>query len=257
MYINGPIHLLKYLKAILMEKLINTEWVTPKYFDGLWMDGLRVKAFSMLKPKPGWKVLDVGCGDGWSIIQNALVYDHVFFLGIDLYEAEEAHKNAELFKLNNCDFIQGDIYAINFRKVFDIVMFFFSLGNICSEEKDVFTLFTRIKNFLKGEGKLLIVEPFQEDFDEFDKLSLIYEISGVKGVGEEKETILSFKDVIAILENIGFNIIEITKYSFTWKVTKEEFLEYFGLRRLPIELSEFYFRDKPKRTTIIVAGHAL
>jgi len=145
-----------------MEKLINTEWATPKYFDGLWMDGLRVKAFSMLKPKPGWKVLDVGCGDGWSTIQNALVYNHVFFLGIDLYEAEEACENTELFKLNNCDFIQGDIYTISFRKVFDVVMFFFSLGNMCLGGKDVFTLFTKIKDFLKGEGKLLIVEPFKK-----------------------------------------------------------------------------------------------
>lgn len=87
--------MLEQLKHVLLEKLANTEWVILKYFDSLWMDGLRVKAFSMLKPKPGWIVLDVGCGDGWSTIQNALVYDYVFFLGIDLYEAEEAYEKCK------------------------------------------------------------------------------------------------------------------------------------------------------------------
>lgn len=244
---------LEQLKHVLLEKLANTEWVIPKYFDSLWMDGLRVKAFSMLKPKPGWIVLDVGCGDGWSTIQNALVYDYVFFLGIDMYEAEEAYENAKLFNLSKCGFIQGDIYTVNFRRAFDVIMFFLSLGNICSGEKHMFSLFIKIKNFLKYKGKLLIVEPFQEDFEEFEKLDAIYEISGIKGIGEENETILGFKDVATTLKNVGFNITKITKYIFSWSVSKEEFLEYFGLKELPLRIKNFYFRDKPKKVTIIVA----
>jgi len=132
-------------------------------------------------------------------------------------------------------------------------MFFLSLGNICSGEKDMFSLFTKIKNFLKYKGKLLIVEPFQEDFEEFDKLDAIYEISGIKGVGEENETILSFKDVATTLKNVGFNITKITKYIFSWRVLREEFLEYFGLKELPLRIKSFYFRDKSKKVTIIVA----
>ena len=241
------------LRVLMEEKLRGTEWGTSKYFDGVWMEGLRVKAFSMLDPRVGWKVLDIGCGDGWSTIQNALVYSQVFFLGIDLYEAEDARDNAKLFGLCNCDFIEGDIFTMNFRETFDAVMLYFSLGNICSGKEEICKLLRRIRGFLKRRGKLLIVEPFQEDFGEIDKLDRVYEISGIKGVGEEKETILSLNDVINCLITLDFHVAKNVKYEFSWRVSEKEFLEYFGLSKMPFKLSEYYYRDKPKTTTIIVA----
>jgi len=245
--------ILTRLKAVLLEKLAGSVWASPRLFDAVWMDGLRVRAFSLLEPRAGWRVLDVGCGDGWSTIENALVFYRVFFLGLDLYEAWEAWGNARLFGLTNCGFVCGDVFRIGFRKAFDAIMLYFSLGNMCSGRRDLLALFARVRDFLKSEGKVLVVEPFQEDFKEFEKLSVIYEISGIKGVGEEKETILGFRDVVYALKNTGFDIVEACKYSFSWKISEEEFLEYFRLRELPFKLSEFYFRDKPGKATIIVA----
>ena len=241
------------LRVLMREKLKDTEWGTSKYFEEVWMAGLRVKAFSMLDPRDGWKVLDIGCGDGWSTIQNALVYSQVFFLGIDLYEAEDAHANAKLFELCNCDFIEGNIFTMNFRETFEAVMLYFSLGNICAGKEDVGTLLRKIREFLKRKGKLLIVEPFQDDFKEINKLNIIYGIPGIKGVGEEKETILNLNDVVNCLSILDFHIVKKVKYEFSWKVSEREFLEYFGLPRLPFKLSEYYYRDKPKRATVIVA----
>ena len=241
------------LKTVLLEKLTGSVWASPRLFDAVWMDGLRVRAFSLLEPRAGWRVLDVGCGDGWSTIENALVFGRMFFLGLDLYEAGEALENARLFRIANCDFVRGDVFRVSFRKVFDAVMLYFSLGNICSGRRDLLTLFSKIRGFLRKGGKVLVVEPFQEDFKEFEKLNAIYEMSGVKGVGEEEETILSFRDVVYALESTGFSIVKMGKYLFSWKVSEKEFLEYFGLRKLPLKLSEFCFRDKPRKATIIIA----
>ena len=91
---------------------------------------MRVRAFSLLGPRAGWGVLDIGCGDGWSTIENALVFYRIFFLGLDLYEAGEALENTRLFGIANCDFVRGDVFRASFRKVFDAVMLYFSLGNI-------------------------------------------------------------------------------------------------------------------------------
>jgi len=72
-------NILPRLKAVLLEKLTGSVWASPRLFDAVWMEGLRVKAFSLLEPRAGWRVLDVGCGDGWSTIENALVFGRVFF----------------------------------------------------------------------------------------------------------------------------------------------------------------------------------
>ena len=156
----------------------------------------------MLEPKPRWRVLDIGCGDGWFSIQNALVFKDVHFTGIDLYEAEDSRKNAQLFELKNCTFIMMNTYEMDFKEEFDAAVLFFSLGNICSRKRDLINLFSKVKEALKVGGKILIVEPFQEDFKEYDKLKKLYEISGLYGRGEEKETILSQRDVLDVLKRL-------------------------------------------------------
>jgi len=117
------------------------------------MDGLRVKAFCLLGPKPGWRVLDIGCGDGWFSIQKTLVFKDVHSTGIDLYEAEDSKKNAQLFELKNCTFMMMNAYEMEFKEKFDAAVLFFSLGNICSGKEDLINLFNKVKEALKIEGK--------------------------------------------------------------------------------------------------------
>ena len=244
---------LEELKIILIERLKDTEWSNPEYFDYLWMNGLRIKTFHLLEPKSELKILDIGCGDGWFSIQNALIFRDIYFIGIDLYEAEEAKKNAQLFKLKNCIFMMMDAYKMDFKEEFDAAILFFSLGNICSRKEDLINLFSKIKRALRVRGKILIAEPFQENFKEYNKLKKLYEISKLHGKGEEKETILSQRDVLNVLKKLNFEILKIIKHNFTWRTSIEEFLKYFKLKELPFKIKEFYYRDKPKQVTIIIA----
>jgi len=80
----------------------------------------------------------------------------------------------------------------------------------------------------------------------------LYEISGLYGRGEEKETILSQRDVLVVLKRLNFKVLRVIKYVFTWRESIEEFLKYFGLKELPFKIKEFYYRDKPRQTTIII-----
>jgi len=143
---------------------------------------------------------------------------------------------------------------MEFKEEFDAVVLFFSLGNICSGKEDLINLFSKVKEALRIGGKILFVEPFQEDFKEYNKLRKLYEISGLYGRGEEKETILSQGDVLDVLKRLNFEVPKAIKYVFTWRTSMKEFLKYFGLKELPFKIKkEFYHRDKPRQTTIIVA----
>ena len=81
----------------------------------------------------------------------------------------------------------------------------------------------------------------------------MYEISGLYGRGEEKETILSQRDVLDVLKRLNFKVLRVIKHVFTWRTSMEEFLKYFELKGLPFKIKEFYYRDKPRQTTIIIA----
>jgi len=52
-------NILPRLKAVLLEKLTGSVRASPRLFDTVWMDELRVRAFSLLEPKAGRRFLDV------------------------------------------------------------------------------------------------------------------------------------------------------------------------------------------------------
>ena len=115
--------------------------VCEELWDTTWMGGFRVEVAALLGLKPGDRVLDVGCGDGWFALQNALAYPEVKFVGIDLFEAEEAERIAELLGVGNCRFYRMDALEMGFREEFDHVVLFMALGNICETSSDLERLF--------------------------------------------------------------------------------------------------------------------
>jgi len=234
------------------DHVINNAW------EYTWMDGFRIKVSDFLGFKFGDIVLDVGCGDGWYSIQNALAYPYVKFVGVDLYEADEASEIAKLLGLRNCIFYRLDALKMSFKEKFDHVVTFMALGNICESPSDMECLLQNCWRALKSRGKLLIVEAFQEDFPNNvrEKLNIIYDHYKRlgKSVGENKESILSREITLYILEKVGFIVLNFVKHEFDWFMTRNEVKEYFGLKDLPIELPDkFWVFDKPRQVSIIIS----
>ncbi len=252
---------LENIEKMMKSKLEGTEfsdYVCEELWDYIWMSGFRVEVAALLSLKPGDKVLDVGCGDGWFAIQNALKYPKVNFVGIDLFEADEAKRIAELLGVRNCKFYKVDALKMSFSEKFDHVVLFMALGNICESLNDLKKLFENCWRALKSGGKLLIVEPFEEDFpaevrDIVKRLYKLYKDLG-KSQGEDKETILSRKATLTTLKKTGFRIFNLGSREFDWYVSKDEAKEYFRLDELPLDMPDIiWVHDIPKRVTIILA----
>jgi SAM-dependent methyltransferase len=223
-----------------------------------WMNGLRIKVSKYLDLRPTSKLLDVGCGDGWFSIQNALFYQDVDFFGIDMFEAKEAKDLSKHLGVKNCRFYEMDALKIKFKNKFDYIVLFLSLGNICENSSDMKKLFKNCLNVMKKDAKLLIVEPFEEDFPpnvrkKEEKMYKCYKISG-ESVYDEKENVLKRKSTLKILNKMRFKILKIKKKKFKWSMNKKEVMKYFKFEKLPFDIpKKFWVHDKPKQATIIMA----
>jgi len=232
--------------------------VTDKAWEYVWMDGLRLEVAKYLNLQANNVVLDIGCGDGWFSIQNALRYPEVRFLGVDLFEAREAEEISRLVGAMNCTFYEMDALNMKIEERIDHVVFYMSLGNICRNTSDLQKLFRNCWKVMKKGGKLLIVEPFEEDFPEQvrEKVKDLYKLYKKLGKsrGEDKETILSRAVTLKILVSIGFKILKVMWKKFNWYMNEKEVKEYFEFEKLPFRITDkFWVFDKPKQVTIIVA----
>ena len=236
--------------------------VTIEAWQYAWMDGLRVKVAGELGLAPGDKVLDIGCGDGWFSLQNGLMYPEARFTGIDLFEASEAREISRLIGTTNCRFYRKDALRMGTGEKFDFAVLFMALGNICETTSGIRRLLANCRRLVKKDAKLLIVEPFDEDFpDEIrQKLRSMYRLYRKMGKssGEDRETVLSRDCTLRVLKESGFSIIDVLNKKFRWYMRRNAVLQYFGFKALPISIPErFWVFDKPRQVTLILAKPTL
>jgi len=108
-----------------------------------------------LLPSPPAKLLDLGCGTGWtSIFFAKRGYD---VLGIDIshFAIKHAEISMQKERIKNLDFIVGDYENLNFSNEFDCVIFFDSLHHSENPEKALKSAY----NALKLNGICIAVEP--------------------------------------------------------------------------------------------------
>ncbi|MDO8470747.1 MAG: class I SAM-dependent methyltransferase [bacterium] len=121
--------------------------------------------------KDGTKILDVGCGNGFSTIKFAERFPRAAFVGLD-YSKDLVHfarKNLALQKPNvrkRVEFIEGDVLAL--RKVarlrnekFDYIVSERCLINLLNWEQQRQALLS-LKKYLKKNGRIILTENTQE-----------------------------------------------------------------------------------------------
>lgn len=107
-----------------------------------------------LPPPPG-KVLDLGCGTGWtSILLAKRGYDVVGQdIAPDMTEAAERNRQQE--RIENCRFITSDFESLEFNDEFDGAFFYDALHHAESEKEALRSVFEALRN----GGICVLTEP--------------------------------------------------------------------------------------------------
>ena len=176
----------------------------------------KLKICKFLGIKKGWRVLDVGCGQGsTSIVCSYLVRDKGKVIGMDNDEVllNEAKKTVKKLKLKNIELKLTDINKANFPKdYFDIVLLIYTPQYVRSKEKLV-SIMKRIKKWSKLLG---IAEQSTKPKSRQEKLYFM-----LNKFNKELENILtgskmspySKKEMVSLVKKAG------------WKIEKQRELE--------------------------------
>lgn len=124
-------------------------------------------AILQLLPEPPAKVLDLGCGTGWT--SRFMAQAGYFVTGVDISpEAIEISKQKALIEnVKNVEFSIGDYESLNYQEEFDVVLFFASLHHATNEELAIKKAYESLKN----GGKLITFEPGEGHEDSEDTLN--------------------------------------------------------------------------------------
>jgi ubiquinone/menaquinone biosynthesis C-methylase UbiE len=127
-----------------------------------------IETIRQLKSKNYKKVLDIGCGDGFSTLNIAHQFPEYFFSGMDFSKTmiEIAKKNLESHKelKNNVIFFVGDVTKLNdvlSDSKFDIVISDRCLINLESSQYQ-YNAISEISNHLTENGYFIAIENFIE-----------------------------------------------------------------------------------------------
>ncbi len=137
-----------------------------KYFDkwaksydrfifGWWMRGVQDKLVSMLELKSRSKVLDVGCGTGYLIMQIAKKVKKGKVIGIDFSSGMVEQAKRKLIQIKNVEVKQADVWKIPYKSsTFDYVLNTEALHHFVGPEKAL----KEISRVMKKNGVVAIAD---------------------------------------------------------------------------------------------------
>lgn len=160
----------------------------------------------MCDPKPGQKILDVGCGIGWFAGMLASQY-RVEVLGVDAseYAIDEARKRYG--NVDKLDFQVCDALLIEYEEAFDKILCLDVLEHLA--RKDAQILLKKIHTALREGGSLVLCVPIND----------VWHLPAVRKLARflhiptfEHKTFFSMQTVAAELQQVGFSIVELSPW---------------------------------------------
>jgi ubiquinone/menaquinone biosynthesis C-methylase UbiE len=175
--------------------------------------------------KEGFKVLDVGCGRGASLIPAAKRVGKLGkVVGIDIAKGmiAELEKDVERLKLNNVELFVVDVEKLELIDEFDIILCGFSITSF----PDVKAVFDKLRKVLKPGGKVAVSNWHKNAHNGWDWMS--------KAIGDH----VTKENPLLKTNGVG--------YEFDTAETMTEFLEKMGLTNIEVKVYEklFYYKDK-------------
>jgi len=109
--------------------------------------------------RPGEKILDIGCGQGYVAYQIAKNVSRVKVTGIDL-EASNIRLAKKLYRHPRLNFVRGDVLKKLPRKKYDVII----LSNVLEHFKNRVGFLRKIVRQLKPDRLLIRVPCFERDW---------------------------------------------------------------------------------------------
>lgn len=202
----------------------------------------RVSKLDSFTAKGSKNFLDIGCGEGYTLIESNKREFKTF--GIDISD----NRISEVKNLN-ITFYAGDLLKANFpNSFFDIIY----MDSVLEHLVDPFSYLLEINRVIKNDGVIYIGVPNEDSL--FDKFrSLVFKIMYNGRVASQIKPFLppfhvsgfNKKSLKLIIEKAGFNLIELNNFA-----TRFEFRKYatntigfwIHLVTLPLELMAILFK---------------
>lgn len=128
-----------------------------KYSSGYWPSRIREEALKICVKEKG-TLLDVGCGEGFFLVNMARAAPKLSLSGIDKREEilKEAKKHLKEANIKNVKIFKGDGRNLPFEKSsFDVVVCLNTIFNLPSK-KDVYEIISEMSRVCKVKGKIVL-----------------------------------------------------------------------------------------------------
>lgn len=162
----------------------------------------------MCNPRPGEKILDIGCGIGWFAATVASKYGaEVLAIDASEYAINEARRRYG--NVNNLDFQVCDALLIEYEEAFDKISCLDVLEHFSYEDAQI--LLKKIYTALREGGSLVLCVPINDiwHLPPVRKLAKFLNISTF-----EHKTFFSIQKVKAELKQVGFSIVELSPWFY-------------------------------------------
>jgi ubiquinone/menaquinone biosynthesis C-methylase UbiE len=165
-----------------------------------WFRAFQQRTIAVISPQPGDRILDVGCGPGWAVLQISTMLTEGRACGIDLSPGMIAQAKAGAAGLENVEFKVGDAENIPYEDAqFDAILCSSSFHHYPNPVKAL----REFHRVLKLGGRAYILETCRDN----SFLTLLYDL-GQKLLEKDHIRYYHSQEIKAFFQEAGFSEIQ-------------------------------------------------